>query len=155
MSIFARQPQNRKDRREQERRDRAERKQQEAADKWAAWKAMSPEERAHFKQAQEAVDRIQRNGITIEELEQNYKLGYDAGVKDGCERTFETVFAAICLALHELHGFGSKRCMRVLNLVHDKTYYALSRQDIIDEVWATMKLRINFKNDVGEVVERE
>ena len=133
-------------------REQAKAQRREALD---AFNALSPEERAQRIAEDATLQRIQRNGITVDDLERTYKTGYDEGFRLGCEHTFESLFAAACLALHELHGFGAKRCLRVLNLMHEKTYYCLSRTEIIQEVYDKMKLTINFRDNVpGEIVER-
>lgn len=118
-----------------------------------AFKNLSPEEQIKERARQEALTRIQRNGITVDDLKQNYDEGFTEGHKQGCEVTFETIFAAVCLALNELHGFGGTRCRRVLNAVHEKVYYCISRKDIIQEVYDRMGLEINFRNEPGEIVE--
>lgn len=141
-------------RRYNEKRDRMEAKQREAAEKLAYWKSLTPEEKARHTATQEAVARIEKNGITLEDLEQQYNLGVQDGRKAGMEQTFETLFAAMALALNELHGFDAEQCVEVLNLVHDKTYYALSKDDAIQEAYDKLGLQITFNDDAtAEVVE--
>lgn len=141
-------------RRHNEKRERMEAKQREAAEKLAYWKSLTPEEKARHTATQEAVARIEKNGITIEDLEQQYNLGVQDGRKAGMEQTFETMFATMALALNELHGFDAEQCVEVLNLVHDKTYYALSTDDAIQEAYDKLGLQINFNDDAtADVVE--
>ena len=115
----------------------------------AFWK-LSPEQRAQRMRDNEAFERISRNGITIEDLKRCEDEAYLKGVKDGKSETVRTCFAAICMAMHELHGFGRKRCLRVLNLVYDKLCFALTSQDAIREVYDTMGLEIHFSDDVTD-----
>ena len=75
---------------------------------------------------------------------------YSKGLKDGKDGTVKTCFAAICLALHELHGFGKERCSRVLNDVYDKLQFTLTSQEAIQEVYDTVGLEISFAGDVTE-----
>jgi hypothetical protein len=75
---------------------------------------------------------------------------YSKGVKDGKDGTVKTVFAAICLTLHEMHGFGKERCSRVLNDVYDKLQFTLTSQEAIQEVYDTVGLEISFAGDVTE-----
>ena len=127
----------------------------EAAERLAMWKSMSYEEKLEHKSAIEAVERLERNGITMDDLADNYNRGVDAGYKHGTEQTFETLFAAICLAVEELYGFDGDKCVELLNCVHDKVYYALTAQDVIQEVFERLGLTINFKDNApGEVVEK-
>jgi hypothetical protein len=130
-----------------------ERRQEEANRFWA----LSPEERALRVKDAAMMERIQKNGITIEDMHEievrAAKEGYDRGLEHG----IRTSYAAICLALNELHGFGKQRCEAVLNAVDEKMVYTLTSEEAIQEVWDRMKLRINFKEPVpGErIVEAE
>lgn len=115
----------------------------------AFWK-LSPEERAQRIADNEAFQRISKNGITIEDMHKAEEDAYSKGVKDGKDGAVKTVFAAICLSLHELHGFGKERCSRVLNDVYDKLQFTLTSQDAIQEVYDTVGLEISFAGDVTE-----
>lgn len=120
----------------------------------AFWK-LPPEVRAQRMADNEAFERISRNGITIEDMHKAEEDAYAKGLKDGKDGAVKTVFAAICLTLHELHGFGKERCSRVLNDVYDKLQFALTSQDAIQEVYDTIGLEIHFNSDVTEDAVRE
>lgn len=97
------------------------------------------------------IKEIERNGITLEHMMQAEKTAYERGVEAGKNATFETCFAAVCLALHEIHGFGSKRCKDVLNLTYEKMTMALNSADAIQQVYDEMGLEIKFNNtDISE-----
>lgn len=115
----------------------------------AFWK-LTPEERQQRMADQEAVARIQRNGITIEDLYRGENEAYAKGIKAGKDATVRTCFAAICMTLHEMYGFGKDRCSKVLNDVYEKLTMALTSEDAIQEVYDTMGLEINFTNDIDE-----
>jgi len=115
----------------------------------AFWK-LSPEERAQRIADHEAFQRISKNGITIEDMHKAEEDAYAKGIKDGKDGAVKTVFAAICLTLHELHGFGKERCSKVLNDVYDKLQFALTSQEAIQEVYDTMGLQITFSDDMTE-----
>lgn len=115
----------------------------------AFWR-LSPEERAQRIADNEAFKRISRNGITIEDMHKAEEDAYAKGLNDGKDATVRTCFAAICLAMHELHGFGKRRCSRVLNTVYDKLMFALTSQEAIQEVYDTIGLQITFNGDVTE-----
>lgn len=122
----------------------------------AFW-ALSPDERARRIADNEAFRRISQNGITLDDLYNAEKEAYAAGVKEGKQATVKTCFAAICLSLHDLHGFGKERCRRVLNDVYDKLTFALTAQDAIQDVYDTLGLEITFTSDVMQdaVTDRE
>ena len=128
-------------------RERSREQRQKALD--AFW-ALTPEERQRRMEDNEAFQRISRNGITIEDMHKAEEEAYADGIKAGKEATVRTCFAAICLSLHELHGFSKKRCSRVLNDVYDKLCFALTSQDAIQEVYDTMGLQITFNGDVTQ-----
>lgn len=98
----------------------------------------------------EAVSHLQRNGITIEDLQKNYDLGWEKGFNDASQPVIRTCYAAVCTALHDLYGFGSKRCKDVLNAIDQKIMYTLTTKEAIDEVWEKVGLHIDFKNIVED-----
>lgn len=70
-------------------------------------------QRPHALGAHEIVDRIQRNGITLEDLKANFKLGYEKGKNDGLEWAYDAAYGSIMLALHREFGFGRDRLTRL------------------------------------------
>lgn len=115
----------------------------------AFW-ALSPEERARKMKDMEAFERINRNGITVEDMHKVETDAYADGVRDGKEATIRTCFAAVCLTLHALHGFGKKRCSDVLNDVYERLTMALTSEEAIQEVYDAMGLQIRFTDGVTE-----
>lgn len=129
-----------------------ERKREEREKDVQAFWALSPEERARRMRDNEAFQRISKNGITLEDMKRAEDESYQRGVNVGIESTMKTCYAAICLALNELHGFGTKRCKEVLNLVDEKVVMALTSEELIQEVFDRMKLAIRF--NAGPLEER-
>ena len=123
-------------------RDQQREQRQKAVD--AFW-ALSPEERKRRMDDNEAFKRINRNGITLEDLknveEQGRKDGYDMGT----ENTMQACYAAMCLTLHELHGFDTAACMEVLRKTDEKVTYAISTQELLDELKDTLDIEFSFK----------
>lgn len=128
-------------------RDRAER----MADVERFWQ-LPPEVRAQRMADNAAFQRIQKNGITLEDVKRAEDKSYAQGMQAGIENTMKTCYAAICLALNELHGFGTKRCKEVLNAVDEKVVMTLVSDDAIQEVFDRMKLVIRF--NAGPLEER-
>jgi len=128
-------------------RDRAER----MADVERFWQ-LPPEVRAQRMADNAAFQRIQKNGITLEDVKRAEENSYAQGVQAGIENTMKTCYAAICLALNELHGFGTKRCKDVLNAVDEKVVMALTSDEAVDEVYRRMGLVIRV--DAGPLEER-
>lgn len=138
-------------RRYNERVEAAEQRLAEKEARIARLNAMTPQERRRVMEENQRIKEIERNGITLEHMMQAEKTAYERGVEAGKNATFETCFAAVCLALQELHGFGRKRCKDVLNLTYEKMTMALNSADAIQQVYDEMGLEIKFNNtDITE-----
>lgn len=104
---------------------------------------------------EQRMDALVKNGITPKDLEKNFVDGYDVGYKAGCEASIKTVYAAVCIALNENHGFGRKRCADILNAVDNHVIYSLTSTDAIEEVWKRMKLELDFNDPIQRILETE
>lgn len=110
-----------------------------------------PEE--YFRRKVTALNNLQRNGITAKDLKANYDKGWEDGFKKAAEPVIQACYAAICLALNDLHGFGQKRCADVLNAVDNHMTMSLTSIEAIEEVYRRMRLRINFSETFDRVQE--
>lgn len=146
---FARQTKSTREIRRMGQREQTREQRQRAID--AFWK-LPPEERQQRIADNAAFQRIQRNGITVEDMYNAENIAYAKGVAAGKDATVRTCFAAICMALHEMYGFGKGRCAKVLNNVYDKLTLSLTSEDAIQEVYDSMGLEIHFSDDVTEEV---
>ena len=99
------------------------------------------------------LEKLCQNGITPKDLEKEYSTAIDKGFKAGEEATFKTVYAAMALALHELYGFGRERCWKVLVTADNKIVEYLTANEIIEDVWKKMHLRINFHEPFDRIEE--
>lgn len=122
-------------------------KEQRHAQVQAFWN-LSPEERQKRMADNETFQRISRNGITLEDMHKAETEAYNNGIVAGKDATIRTCFAAICLALHEQHGFGKDRCAKVLNNVYDKMVFSLTSEEAIQEVYEKIGLEIRFTGDI-------
>ena len=105
---------------------------------------------------EQRMDALVKNGITIKDLEENYNKGYEAGFAVASGPVIKTCYAAVCLALNELHGFGMKRCKDVLNLVDEKILFSITSMEAIEDVWQKIGLQIDFNEVVSDrITERE
>ena len=98
---------------------------------------------------EERKDALVKNGITPKDLEEQYARGRD----DGIETTFKTVYAAACLVLHELEGYGAKRCKRFLQRLDDTVINAFTSAETIDEVWQKIGLELEFHESFDRIQE--
>ena len=97
------------------------------------------------------MNALLKNGITPKHLEEQYARGRD----DGIETTFKTVYAAACLVLHELEGYGAKRCKRFLQRLDDTVINAFTSAETIDEVWQKIGLELEFRESFDRIQEVE
>ena len=126
-------------------------REQRMADVERFWQ-LPPEVRAQRMADNAAFQRIQKNGITLEDVKRAEEKSYAQGMQAGIENTMKTCYAAICLALNELHGFGTKRCKDVLNAVDETVVMTLTSDEVIQEVFDRMGLVIRF--NAGPLEER-
>lgn len=140
-------------RRFNERQDAAE--QRDA--KLKAWVMMSPEERRKFAEDSAYMQRIEKNGITAEDVMKAETDAYREGVLVGKNETFRSIFAATCLVLNELHGFNEEQCTEVLNAVYEKAVYALNSKELIMEAFDKVGIQLTFDGEAfdGPVTIRE
>ena len=101
-----------------------------------------------------AIAKIEKNGITIDDLEREYKKGFDSGFAKATEPVYKTMMAAIALALHELHGFGQKRIKDVLQCVDNHVMYSLTSTELAEEVLEKTGLEILFHETFDRIQEK-
>lgn len=100
-----------------------------------------------------ARDRLSQNGITPEDLEKNYDLGYHKGFSDASEPVIKGCYAAVCLALHDLYGFGKERCKKTLEAIDQHMLMSLTSMDAIEEVWEKVGIWLDFKDAFDRIQE--
>lgn len=104
---------------------------------------------------EQCMDALCKNGITPKDLKSEYDKGFEAGFMAGGNPVLKTCYAAMCLALNDLYGFGHKRCLDVLRAAEEHILETLSSQEAIEEVYNRMKLKIDFKDPFDRIVELE
>ena len=109
--------------------------------------------------AEDLIRQMSRNGITPEQYDEHgrheYERGLRQGYMDGGTESIKMVYAAVCLALKELHGWGRKRCYDVLARVDEHVTNHLHSSDAIDEVFREVGLQIDFRDPLERVKEVE
>lgn len=79
----------------------------------------------HNMTKQERIERICKNGITLDDLKRNWDVGYDAGYKVASEDTIKACYAAFALALHIYMGSGRSAVKTLCGLWMKLSYIAL------------------------------
>lgn len=127
------------------------------AERRAAQKAVPAYRRGQS--AEDLIRQMSRNGITPEQYDQHgrkeYERGLHEGYTDGGTESIKMVYAAICLALKELHGWGKKRCYDVLARVDEHVTTHLHSSEAIEEVFREVGLQIDFREPFDRVKEVE
>lgn len=98
-----------------------------------------------------ALYRIEKNGITLEDLEKEYQNGYSKGFAEGSEPMYRTMMAAVALAIHEKHGFGCKRVKEMLRAVDNKVIFSLTSMELVQEVFDKLGLEIKFGDPFEQI----
>ena len=100
---------------------------------------------------EERVEALFRNGITAGDLKREYERGRMDGFKAAGLPILKSCYAGICVALHDQFGFGEERCFRAIKAVDEKIMWALTNQELVDEVLEKTGLQINFDEPFDRV----
>jgi len=90
------------------------------------------------------VEELLKNGITMEDLRNEYLRGHEDGMKETGVNVVKACYAGICIALHDEFGFGPERCFRALKAVDEKTVWALNNYELTDEVLDKTGITLDF-----------
>ena len=63
-------------------------------------------------------------------------------------------YAAVALVMKEKYGFGAKRVRDVLTALDEKMIYALTSQELIDQVWDEIGLYLDFQEPMDRITEK-
>lgn len=91
-----------------------------------------------------------KNGITTDDLQKNYELGLAEGRSLGINYTIKTTYAASVIALHEVAGWGHKRCTRFLRRMDEIITTTLDSEEVIDEALKKCGINIIFREALAE-----
>lgn len=94
-----------------------------------------------------------RNGITPEDVQREWQAGHDQGFSAGVTATGKLTYAAIGIALHDLHGFGHKRILRVLREVDRHVQNDFSSLEAAEELLEKTGIRLNWGDPFERVQE--
>ena len=100
------------------------------------------------------MERISRQGISPRDLKAEYDRGFEEGFRAAAEPITKGCYAAVCLALKDLYGFGSKRCMDVLRHIDEQLICTMDGEEFAERVLDEMKLRIVFSEGVDRIQEK-
>ncbi len=90
---------------------------------------------------------LEKNGITVEALKENYYRWYTAGQQEGLRISY----AAMALALHDTFGFGEQRIIRTLQAVDSNVISQITSDDAVEEVFKRFGFHIKFEDGIESV----
>lgn len=99
----------------------------------------------------ERIERLMAQGISPADLEKAYNDGFSQGYQRAAVPTVEACYAAICLALHDVYGFGQTRCIRALNAVDERITTMITSEEVRREALDRAGVDIQFGEGVDRV----
>ena len=100
---------------------------------------------------QDRVASIQRNGITLADLKDNFERGVKAGYQNGLEWGYDSAWGSVMLALHREFGFGRERLARLAMATAQVQIECITSQEafrkIVDETGLTLP---EFREAINE-----
>lgn len=133
--------------------NRAQRRQAERNQRYdarAAYRALPMQERMELDLRINKKRELERNGITIKDLEENFNRGFKEGVNQSTDMVTRAAYAAAILALRQTYRFGTKRLLRFLTAMDDNIVSCVDRDDIVEKCWNDAGIKLVD----GEGVER-
>lgn len=105
----------------------------------------------------ERIERLMAQGISPADLEKAYNDGFSQGYQRAAVPTVEACYAAVCLALHDVYGFGQTRCIRALNAIDERITTMITSEEIRQETLDRVGVDIRFGEGVDRIgpVERK
>ncbi len=100
------------------------------------------------------MERISQQGISPQDLAREYDKGYKDGFMAAGVPITKGCYAAVCLAVHELFGFGKKRCVDVLRNIDERLIYMMDSQEYADKVLDEIGLEIRWADPMDRIAEK-
>lgn len=102
---------------------------------------------------EDRVKALLKNGITPDDMQKSFEEGYRAGWTAGANNMLKTSYAAFILALREHFRFWRKRCKRVLQTADHTVMTSLGHEELVEQVWEDIGLRLNFDEPFDRIEE--
>lgn len=118
----------------------------QAPRKTPAYRRMTIEERK---------DALVKNGITPDDLQKAFDKGWKEGFNCATSPVLKTIYAAACLTLHSLEGYGRERCKRFLQALDACVIDTLTSTEAVEKVWDEIGLELDFKESFDRIQEVE
>lgn len=97
----------------------------------------------YFAQKSEAANAMMKVHVANDVIQKAYDKGYDAGALMITENLGTTFTAAMCIALHELYGFGRKRLCDLMERMNSEMLDTFTTQEAVQNVYKKLGLRFS------------
>lgn len=106
-----------------------------------SFERMTPHERAVA---------MARNGITHQDVQKSYDLGYADGRRAGIETMSHVIYAAILLTLKS-KGFADDECFDTLMAIDHQTLLCFDSEDLANEAFESTGIQLEWDQGVNRV----
>lgn len=97
-----------------------------------------------------AMDKLERNGITAEDLKREYERGRSESISEAADYAMKMIYCGFALALKREFKFGPERVLRTLHSADQIILEELTTEDIIDRVSRELGIQVRFECEKGE-----
>lgn len=80
------------------------------------------------------VNRLGRNGITVQDMVEEYRRGYREGYDSAQRQTLRLCYSAAALAVRDMLGFGFERIKRFVSTMDKKIAVAIDDVDAMKQL---------------------
>lgn len=104
-----------------------------------------------FLRREKTKQSIERNGITLKELEAAREEGRMYGFHQAAWPILRGCFAAAVMAAHDEFDFTDEQCFQMINAMYMKYLYAMDNQELIDDVLRATGIEIRMDDPLEPV----
>ena len=97
-----------------------------------------------------AMEKLERNGITADDLKREYERGRNESITEVSEYAMKMIYCGFALALKREFKFGAERVLRTLRAADQIILEELTTEDIIDRVSRELGITVRFDCKKGE-----
>lgn len=97
-----------------------------------------------------AMEKLERNGITAEDLRREYERGRKESIDALTDFTQKMMYCGFALALKREYKFGPERVLRTMRAADQIILEELTTPDIIDRVSRELGIEVRFTCGKGE-----
>ncbi|MBO7171619.1 MAG: hypothetical protein J6V52_01500 [Bacteroidaceae bacterium] len=93
---------------------------------------------------EDKIKAFYKNGITVDDLERNYRLGYEAGWRESQEPHMRTCYAAALIAYRRATNATLDQCVDFLQTLDDQVTNTITSDEAADRAFAETGIQFDF-----------